>query len=234
MAYIAFDVEATGLDVYRNEIISMGAIDLESAKTFYTECRPANFRSIDPQAIEVCGFTITQLERIETTRKQALYSLIEFLGSFEDVALIGYHIQFDITMLYSMANREGLDKSALPRKCIDDAEIVFNEFYIKKKLFPSDIVIKRGGEEYIRSRHAQTVLLGIGMEPDPHNALTGAIYAGEIFSRIIFHKPLINSKLERKDIPDIVRGTDVNAQDYIKKCDDVVSDYKRRFDAHMF
>ncbi len=230
MSYVAVDVEATGLDINRNEVVSIGAIDIETGKKFYTECRPENFESISDEALKVNGFTIDQLKEIRTTKKEALEGLIKFLDYFDDAVIVGYCVSFDVTMLYKMAQSVGIDMNRLPHKCIDNAEIVVQEFYKKRSILDKDIIIKRSGNDYVRSRHALTVLLEMENEPNPHNALNGAIYAGEIFSRIVMHEPLKSGDSQVKDIPEKVNVVDITIWDYMKNCKMVVSEYQNLFD----
>ncbi len=230
MSYVAVDVEATGLDINRNEVVSIDAIDIETGKKFYVECRPENFESISEEALKVNGFTVEQLKSIQTTKKEAMEGLIKFLDGFNDAIIVGYCVSFDVTMLYKMAHSVGIEMNHLPHKCIDNAEIVVQEFYKKRSILGSDIIIKRGEKDYVRSRHALTVLLEMENEPNPHNALNGAIYAGEIFSRIVMHEPLRSGSSQIRDIPEKVNTVDVTVWDYMKDCRLVVSEYQRLFD----
>lgn len=232
MSNVAVDVEATGLDINRNEIVSIGAIDIETGKKFYIECRPENFDSISDEALKVNGFSVEQLKKIGTTKKEALEGLIKFLDSFDDAVIVGYCVSFDVTMLYKMAESVGISVGRLPHKCIDNAEIVVGEFYKKRKILSDDIIIKRGGRDYVRSRHALTVLLEMENEPNPHNALNGAIYAGEIFSRIVMHEPLKSGNSQIREIPEKVHSVDITIWDYMKNCREVVSDYQNHFDSN--
>ncbi len=233
MAYIALDVEATGLDIHKNEMVSVGAVDIETGKRFYVECKPDNFDSIDDQALKVNGFTIEQLRNIKSTKKEALEALISFLAGFDEPIIVGYYVSFDVAMLYAAAEATGIDIGSLPKKCIDDAEIVVKEFYHKSRVIPQNAVIKRGGQDYVRASQALTVLLNMENEPKPHNALNGAIYSGEIFSRIVMHKPLGSSTSPNKEIPQTVNGVDISVWDYLRNCREVASEYKSKFDSNI-
>jgi DNA polymerase-3 subunit epsilon len=97
LEYVVFDTETTGLDIYKDKILSIGAVTIEQgeinvANTF--ECYiKQDFK--DTQSIAIHGImpqnhyaTITEQEAVE-----------QFLAYIKGKILIGHHVGFDIAMI---------------------------------------------------------------------------------------------------------------------------------------
>ena len=55
---IVVDVETSGLDDEKNSLLSIGAVDFYNPKNqFYGECRVREGAEVNPEALEVNGFT---------------------------------------------------------------------------------------------------------------------------------------------------------------------------------
>ena len=95
---VVFDTETTGLDVKRDEIISIGAIKVKgnqiltsSALHLYIKCK----RVINPESIKVHQIRACDMKNgIEAD--EAIARFLHFIGSR---ALVGYYLEFDVAMV---------------------------------------------------------------------------------------------------------------------------------------
>src|SRR6266446_1769812 len=58
---IVLDIETTGIDSRKNCMVSLGAVDYESGKELYEECRIWSESEVEPIALQINGFTPTQI-----------------------------------------------------------------------------------------------------------------------------------------------------------------------------
>jgi DNA polymerase III epsilon subunit-like protein len=193
---IAVDVEASGVNYEKNSIVSIGAIDLEdSTNQFYGECRIWEGAHINDEALLVNGFT---KEEITDEFKQTEGELVRaFMAWSEDVALRtlgGQNVSFDRDFIKTACEREGLNWD-LPHRSIDVHTLAWMHM-VKAGITPPV-------DEQRRSKlnlDAALVYCGIPEEPQPHNALTGAMCHAEVISRLLYDKKLL-PEFEQYDIP---------------------------------
>jgi DNA polymerase III epsilon subunit-like protein len=63
---IVVDVEASGTNYEKHSIVSLGAVDFDNPENrFYGECHIWDGAHIMEEALEVCGFTETEITRSE-------------------------------------------------------------------------------------------------------------------------------------------------------------------------
>ena len=56
------DVEASGTEYHKHSIVSIGALDLENPENqLYIECQIWDGAHINPEALEVCGFSEAEI-----------------------------------------------------------------------------------------------------------------------------------------------------------------------------
>lgn len=111
-----FDVETTGLDPVKHDIIQLAGyieIDGEIKEEFNFKYRPLDFDTINPGALEINGVTIEQLKEYphaDATRTQLVTIFNKYIDKFnkEDKFIVaGYNVQFDISFLSSFFKKCG-------------------------------------------------------------------------------------------------------------------------------
>ena len=103
--WVALDCETTGLNVHRDQIISIGAVRIAGDRILASErlellVRPS--RAISPDAVRVHGLR----ERVVAQGLDpdaAMMRLMRFIGSRP---LVGYYLEFDVAMI---------DRAVFPR-----------------------------------------------------------------------------------------------------------------------
>ena len=191
------DTECSGLRPDRHSILSIGALDFRNPDNrFYGECRVWDGAKIMEEALDVNGFTE---EEATSTDKQSEAELVAaFLEWSQDLperTLTGQNVPYDHNMLEAAAGRAHLNWD-LAYRTIDVHTLCWMH------------VIKSGGKPPVDEKHKRTSLnskailnyCGLEKEPDPHNALTGALWHAEVTSRLLYDKKLL-PEFEEYEIP---------------------------------
>ena len=183
---IVVDIETTGLNPWRNSIVSIGAIDFFNPENqFYGECKIWPGAAIDSFALEVNGFSV---EEVTDPMKESLGNLLlrffEWAGKIKFRILAGHNTWFDVSFLRAAAEKCRIPW-IFPIRVIDLHSEGFTN-HIKKGF---DIPFNNNKPDltssYIHS------FAGLPAEPKPHNALTGAKMEAESLSRLIYGKGLL-------------------------------------------
>ena len=114
--YCFFDIESTGLDPKRNDIIQLALIIEIDNKIVYKEkleCQPFDYSAIEPKALETNHLTIEQIKTFQTP--QEMYKkLIKILDTYVDkynkndkFIPVGYNVNFDIGFLREFFLKNG-------------------------------------------------------------------------------------------------------------------------------
>lgn len=192
---IVVDVEASGTEYSLHSILSVGALDIDNpSNRLYIECRVWDGAHIDPDALAVCGFSKEEAE--DSTKKTEAQLIGEFLSwadSVPEQTLAGQNVSFDRDFLRAAALRIGY---AWPfaYRTIDTHTLAYMHMVQKGKSVP------------IKGRHTGLDLdavlnyVGIPEEPQPHNALTGALSHAEVISRLLYGKVLL-PEFEKYPLP---------------------------------
>jgi DNA polymerase III epsilon subunit family exonuclease len=105
--FVVLDLETTGLDSNRDEIIEFGAIkvtlDSDSHFRFQTLVKPE--KRIPKKITEITGITQKMVDEEGVELKIAL---LQFLDFIEDLPLVTYNAEFDMGFLYSAARKHGV------------------------------------------------------------------------------------------------------------------------------
>lgn len=92
--FVVFDLETTGLDPSRHEIIEIGAIrvnrDSEEHQTFQTLVRPR--KRVPKRITEITGINNAMVERDGLPLSEALHAFRNFVG---DLPLVAFNAEFD-------------------------------------------------------------------------------------------------------------------------------------------
>lgn len=102
------DVETTGTDPMKNDIVTMALIieiDGIEVETFMAFCQPYNWDTIESEALEVNELTIEQIKQFPDPR-EVHEKLVKFLGKYVDkydpkdkFTLAGQYVSFDADFL---------------------------------------------------------------------------------------------------------------------------------------
>lgn len=194
---IIVDVEASGTEFHIHSIVSIGALDLDdSANRFYEECRIWDEAHIMDGALEVNGFSEAEVtDPQKQSEAEAVTKFLEWSQHMGDRTLAGQNVGFDRGMLQAAANRAHLAWD-LPYRTLDTHTMCYMH------------MIKSGIEIPFDAQHRRSDLdldailnySGIPSEPEPHNALTGALCHAEVISRLLYDKKLL-PEFEQFDIP---------------------------------
>lgn len=194
---LIIDTECSGLRPERHSILSIGALDFRNPDNrFYGECRTWDGAEVMEEALEVNGFI---MEEATDSEKQTEAELIEaFLAWSQDLperTLTGQNVAYDKGMLMAAAERAKANWNFAYRT-VDVHSLCWMHIVTHKGEPPVD-------EEHKRSALNSASILkycGLPKEPDPHNALTGALWHAEVTSRLLYSRKLL-PEFERYDIP---------------------------------
>jgi len=197
---IVLDIETTGLDPDTHGIVSIGAFDInEPAEYFYEECRIREGEKIDPQALDVNGFTV---EECRDTSKQSTRDILQhfehWLESRSIKMIGGLHVAaFDVPFLNKKSIQVGL-RMKLHKRSIDLHSIAYARMQGLGKVVPMTDGWSVMDTDFIHP------FCGLPKEPRPHNALNGAKWEAESIYRLMIGKGLLK-QFSRYPIPDYLK-----------------------------
>lgn len=195
---LVVDCEMTGLSPEKNSLVSAGAVDFEHPeRQLYEECRAWEGAHIEPEALEVNGFT---KEQVTDPRKQSegelVHKFIAFAEGMADITIAGQNVFTDQYFLQAAAVRAGHTAWPFAHRILDIHSICWTHMIKRGVVPPIDPVKKH------TALNLTAVLgyCGIPEEPKPHNALTGAKCNAEVISRLLYDKKLL-PEFEQYPIP---------------------------------
>jgi len=143
-----FDVETTGLNHFKNDIIQIAALaEVEGniIEEFNSKIAPVDPTNVDPKALEVNGLKLEDIMKYPKA-KEVHKKFTDFLGRYIDkynkedkFAPAGYNVNFDIDFLSSFFRKCG-DKyygSYFNYKCIDPRPYLHMMDYERKISLPN-------------------------------------------------------------------------------------------------
>lgn len=194
---LILDIEASGTNYEKHSIVSIGAVDFEHPEDrFYGECRIWEGAHIMDGALEVNGFTEAEITDLsKATESELVKDFLAWTEHLTDRTLTGQNVSFDRDMLKAGAERAGFNWD-LAYRTLDTHTMCWMH------------IIKRGLTPPIDEEHRRSALnldavlnyCGIPSEPDPHNALTGALCHAEVTARLLYDKKLL-PEFEQFEIP---------------------------------
>ncbi len=192
---LILDMEASGLDFNKHSIVSLGALDLDNpTNRFYAECRIWDGAHIDPDALEVNGFTEAEItDPNKMTEGELIRNFIDWSKDLSNRTMAGQNVSFDRDITKAAAHRAGLNWN-FAHRTIDSHSLCWMHMIKAGLPPPLDIEHRRSA----LNLDAVLNYCGIPSEPQPHNALTGAMCHAEVIYRLLYNRPLLP---EFKDYP---------------------------------
>jgi len=195
---IILDVEASGTDYAKHSIVSMGALDFSNpSNRIYEECRIWDGAHIEDEAMKVNGFTREQItDPAKQSEADLTHRFLEWSRGVGECTFAGQNVSFDRDFLKAAALRAGHTDWPFAHRTIDTHTLAYMH------------MIGRGLQPPIdkKKRHSALNLdavlnyCGIPKEPEPHNALTGALSHAEVISRLLYGRKLL-PEFMRFEIP---------------------------------
>lgn len=194
---LVVDVEASGTEYLKHSIVSLGAIDFVNPENrFYGECRVWEGAHIMNEALAVCGFTKEEItDPNKKTEGELVTEFLEWSQHMADRTLAGQNVSFDRDFIRAAAERAGLSWD-LAYRSIDTHTLCWMHIIKSGKNPPVDPQHRRSALDLDAVLH----YCGIPKEPEPHNALTGALSHAEVISRLLYDKKLL-PEFEQYEIP---------------------------------
>jgi DNA polymerase III epsilon subunit-like protein len=182
------DVEASGTEYGKHSIVSIGALDFDNPdRRFYGECRIWDGAHIMPEAMAVNGFTEAEItDPAKKTEGELVREFLEWSMEVKDRTLTGQNVSFDRDFIKAAAFREGLSWD-LAYRTVDTHSLCWMHIIKSGKNLPIDPQHRRSALDL----DAVLNYCGIPTEPEPHNALTGALSHAEVTSRLLYDKKLL-------------------------------------------
>lgn len=184
---IVLDVESSGIDPNKHSVLSIGALDLEDpTNQFYDECRVWEGAGIEKEALAINGFT--HEEANDASKKTEAELITAFVAWATDRpldrTLAAQNVSFDYEFVRHACMRAGIE-FPFAKRSIDVHTLAWLHMVSHGKNPP----IERHRSS-LSSGVIQTYC-GIPEEPQPHNALTGALWHAEAISRLVYGKNLL-------------------------------------------
>lgn len=194
---LVLDIEGSGLSAERDSIVSLGALDLENpTNRFYAECRIWDGAHFSEEALEVNGFSEAEItDPNKMSEGELIRNFIDWSKDLHNRTMAGQNVSYDRDMVYGASRRADLNGN-FAHRTIDTHTLCWMHMVKAGLAAPLD-------EEHHRSSLNLDAVLnycGIPDEPEPHNALTGALCHAEVISRLLNDKKLL-PEFEQFDIP---------------------------------
>ena len=178
---IAVDVETSGINPRENALLSIGAVDMANPDNrFYIECRPFEGAVIEDEALQVNGFTREQIEGQSLSECEAVKEFVAWVKAvgIDKPLMCGQNVTFDRDFIRHACERCEM-RSPFNYRVVDIHSVAWYYITMNGSRPPKNLSLNRILE-----------MTGAGREPDPHNALTGAMCAAEVISRMLTKQSL--------------------------------------------
>ena len=184
---LVVDVEASGTDPRKHSIVSVGALDLANpTNRFYQECRVWDGAHIMDEALAVNGFSKEQItDKKKGSEADLVHAFLHWSDALEERTLAGQNVSFDRDFLKAAAERAGHTDWPFAYRTIDTHTLCYMH------------MVTRGLQPPARHKRSALDLdavlnyCGIPEEPQPHNALTGALSHAEVIARLLYGRKLL-------------------------------------------
>ncbi|MDB5188310.1 MAG: polymerase 3-5 exonuclease subunit [Candidatus Kaiserbacteria bacterium] len=186
---LVIDVEASGTELWKHSIVSIGALDLSNpTNRFYAECRVWDGAHIMDEALAVNGFKRSEiLDPSKPTEAEIVHEFLQWSENLVDRTLAGQNVSFDRDFVKHALERSGHSEYPFAYRTIDTHTLCYMHMINKGIQPPFDKKHKRSA----LNLDAVMNYCGIPDEPEPHNALTGALSHAEVISRLLYDRKLL-------------------------------------------
>lgn len=183
---IIVDVEASGTDLKKHSLLSIGALDFDNPDNrFYGECRIWEGAHIMDEALEVNGFTREQITDVKKqTDGELAKAFIEWSSTCKERTLAGQNPSFDRDFIQLAAQRSHIDWP-FAHRTIDLHSLCYMHM-VKRGIVPPTL----NGKTDLNSEKIMNYV-GIPKEKHPHNALNCTVTEAEAISRLLYDKKLL-------------------------------------------
>lgn len=185
---IVLDIEASGTNYEKHSIVSLGGLDFDHPDNqFYDECRVWDGAHVDDEALKVNGFTRDEItDQSKKNEGELIKAFIAWAQDLRDWTIVGQNPSFDRDFVRAACSRAHAD-FPLPYRTVDTHTLAYMHM-VKRGLMPPF-----EADKHRTALNLDAVLqyCGIPEEPDPHNALTGALSHAEVASRLLYGRALL-------------------------------------------
>lgn len=185
---IVIDIESSGTEPGVHSIVSIGALDFDDpSNQFYDECRVWDGAHIMDEALAVNGFTREEItDPSKKTEEEVIKAFHVWCEDFADRTFAGQNVSFDRDFVKAACHRAGIDYG-FAHRTLDTHSLCWMHM-VKRGLAPPI-----DPEKHHSALNLDAVLnyVGIPDEPEPHNALTGAMSHAEVISRLLYDRKLL-------------------------------------------
>lgn len=193
---IILDIEATGLDIKKCGIVSIGAVDFTNpSRQFYVECRTRREALVSEEALSVNGFSLNDIyDSSKPNELEAIENLAIWINKAKDRTISGLHVaSYDIPMIREVSTYMGKE-IYLGKKVVDLHSVCAAHVLKLNKKYPLKEHRSGINTDFIHP------YCGLPEEPKPHNALMGAKFEAESLSRLIYGRCLLE-EFEIYEVP---------------------------------
>lgn len=194
---LILDIEASGTEPHVHSIVSIGALDFDNpTNRFYGECRIWEGAHIMDGALQVNGFTKEEItDSAKKSESDLIREFYEWSRGVTDRTFAGQNVSFDRDFVKHACDRADINYDFAYRS-IDSHSLCWMHMINRGFVPPVD------PEHHRSALNLDAVLnyCGIPNEPEPHNALTGALSHAEVISRLLYGKKLV-PEFAQCDIP---------------------------------
>lgn len=195
---LVLDIEASGTDYNKHSIVSLGALDFSNpSNRLYEECRIWDGAHIEDEAMKINGFTKEQItDPAKQSEADLVHRFFAWSENLSERTFAGQNVSFDRDFLKAAAERAGHTSWSFAHRTIDTHTLCYMH------------MIGRGIQPPVDKKKKHSVLnldavmryCGLKDEPEPHNALTGALSHAEVISRLLYGRKLL-PEFEQFEIP---------------------------------
>lgn len=185
---LVLDVESSGTNYEKHSILSLGALDFDNPDNrFYEECRVWDGAHLNEEAFEVNGFTEAEAtDPNKQTEAELIRKFLEWSESIHDRTFAGQNVSFDRDFVKAACDRAN-ENYPFAHRTIDSHTLCYMHIIKRGEKPPFDEI------KHHSALNLDAVLnyTGIPDEPQPHNALTGALSHAEVIARLLYDKQLL-------------------------------------------
>lgn len=161
-AYVAIDIETTGLSENNDQILEIGAVKSDSGKQTFFQSLIQSDCHLSQKIIALTGISMQMLKEEGRELKEVLVEFLDFIGEYD---IVGYNINFDLKFINAALRKYSMP--TISNRVYDLMRVVK-----KEKVFQADYKL-------------QTSLSSYGIQKlVPHRALEDAKLIYELSTKV--------------------------------------------------